>query len=223
MLLIASKPKECAEDLSDMFNFMGVLSVAVKPGEIFDEIPEIYRAILLLSPEKIYDEIDFSEKIRSYYKNIPIFAFGNAKTECAFDAVFPENLSAAEIFHTVYSFCRGSGFKAPGEYFLDEIDASPERSGAVCFSKKLPLTKTELMILRTLLCLYPNPVKPSEIIKFAFRKKRAPNETSVRTHISIINKKAMKILGRKLILSSEKQGYYIQQKNQSKLFSRVET
>ena len=161
MLLIVSKPKECAEDLSDMFNFMGVLSVAANPSEVFDEMSEIYRAILLLSPEKIYDEIDFCEKIRSYYKNIPIFTFGSPKAETAFDAVFPENLSAAEIFRAVYSYCNDSGFKLPGEYFIGGVDASLNRNGAECFSKKINLTKTELMIVRTLLCLYPRPVRPS--------------------------------------------------------------
>ena len=33
MLLIVSKPKILAEDLSDMMNFMGILSLAATPAE----------------------------------------------------------------------------------------------------------------------------------------------------------------------------------------------
>ena len=61
-------------------------------------------------------------------------------------------------------------------------------------------------------------VKTDEILKFAFRKNRSPDDASIRTHISKINKKAMKISGRKLIFNVEKNGYRLFDKEISESF-----
>ena len=58
MLLIVSKPKIQAEDLSDMMNFMGVLSLAATPTEAIFEISENYRALIVISGEKIEEETE---------------------------------------------------------------------------------------------------------------------------------------------------------------------
>ena len=129
-----------------------------------------------------------------------------------------ENLSAAEIFESVRKTCKNYGFSLPGEYRLSFLNVSQDIKEPTFFSEKLPLTKTELMIVRVLANRFPKAAKTDEILKFAFRKKRSPDDASIRTHISKINKKAMKISGRKLIFNVEKNGYRLFDKEISESF-----
>jgi len=209
MLLIIAKAKDAANDLSDMLNFMGILSEAQTPLRAVEEISEKHRAILCLLPEKIYDEEKYLESLRTLSPAAPIFAIGKTNFPEGFDKVLPENLSAAEIFDTVFCYCENNGLRLPGEYKLGELDLSVRRKKPSYKNEILAFTKTELMILRTLITFSPSPLKPRDFLRFAFRAKRAPEETSVRTHISIINKKWGKISGRNIILNLEKQGYVI--------------
>ncbi len=209
MLLIISENKQIAEDLSDMFNFMGVLSYALTPEDAPLENPEIYRAILVMSPEKIKNGEELYLMLETYLKNIPVFSLGKAPTDINFSYELSENLSAAEIFDAICKRCRECGFSSPGDYRLEFINASVTNSETLFFSQNLKLTKTELMIVRVLLRHFPSPIKPFEILKFAFRKNRTPDEPSIRTHISKINKKASKISGRNLIFNFGKNGYIL--------------
>ena len=223
MILIVAKPKHYANDLSDMFNFMGVLSNAVTPQEALSEISITYRAVLVLHQENIYDERDFVTKLRSYATTVPIFVLGEAKNPDAFDCTLSENLSAAKIFLKMREYCENNNFELPGDYRIAGLDVSLSVKTPTYFSKGLSFTKTELMIIRTLSCFYPNPLKPEIILSYAFRNARLPEKTSVRTHVSTINKKFKKISGRNLILNFEKRGYVILTPEISELLTSVST
>ncbi len=207
MLLIVSKPKTQAEDLSDLMNFMGVLSLAATPTEAIFEISENYRALIVIPDEKTDDNIKDALLLSAKDLNVPSFSLGEGERESKFDFHLKETLSAAEILDAVIERCKAGNFKPVGEYKNSDVDASLSRGKAFCFSESVSLTKTEAMIVRVLLRFYPSPVKAHEILKLAFRKKRSPDEASIRTHISKINKKCMKISGRTLISNFEKLGY----------------
>ena len=73
MILIINKSKKNARALSDMFYFMGVLSLGVTPKEALSEISPIYKAVIIENPDMLADKEDFVSRLRSY-ANIPIFA-----------------------------------------------------------------------------------------------------------------------------------------------------
>jgi formyltetrahydrofolate synthetase len=114
----------------------------------------------------------------------------------------------AEIAY-IKEFCEENGISKIGTYKLAGFDASADHVGVSYFYTKPPLTKTEAMILRYLICSYPIPQNSDAILRHSFRSSRAPESSSIRTHISSINKKLTKISGRKLIELIPKQGYLI--------------
>ena len=208
MLLIVSKNLREAVNFSDMLNFMGVLSLSVTPEEFSHEYTKFYRGIIVLSSDKIDDE-----KWHEFCtKDVPIFAVGSEYKNKNMGIFLSEKLSASEIFESVRNYCESKNIIAPGEYKNHFLDVSLDKKCAEYFGYKIPVTKTEIMILRALLSFYPKPVNAHEILKVAFRKNREPDVASVRTHISIINKKAIKNSGRKLILNIDNQGYRISKK-----------
>ena len=97
----------------------------------------------------------------------------------------------------------------PGEYKLSGINASVNLPFSFAFDKKLPFTKTENMIVRTLISLYPTPIDSKLILKYALRATRLPDVSSIRTHISVINRKFRNISGNNLITMLKGRGYII--------------
>ena len=81
------------------------------------------------------------------------------------------------------------------------------------------MTRTEAMILRYLIARYPQPVSCKEIVKYAFRQSRAPEPSSVRTHVSLMNKKAESTIGKKIITFVPRRGYIVITPEFNKLFS----
>ncbi|MBR2930344.1 MAG: winged helix-turn-helix domain-containing protein [Clostridia bacterium] len=90
-----------------------------------------------------------------------------------------------------------------GSYTGGGIDASVDAAGVFCSGERIPLTRTETMIVRYLIHRSPRSATAEEILAHAFRQTRAPEPTSVRTHISIINKKFRETVGRPLTLPSD--------------------
>lgn len=217
MLLIVSQNKEQAENLSDMLNFMGILSHSATPEEAFFEIPEIYRGILILSKGNSNDSTELYTLLDASFDTVPVFILGCTENFQKSDFYLDEKLSAAEILEAVMATCNKYMLPPPGEYKNEFIDVSVRCGKARVKDVEIPLTKTEIMIMRVLLRFSRKPVKPSEILKYAFRKKRSPDEASIRTHVSKINKKGMKMLGRNLILNFEKTGYVLFEEELSEL------
>lgn len=218
MLLIVSNTIMQAEDLSDMMNFMGILSVAETASQAIFEICANYRAVIVINPYFLEEKIENSLLERAEEANIPIFSIGRCYDYEKYSCNLEQNLHASEILDRVIEKCKALNCDIPGEYKALGIDVSCARQEAIFFSKKISLTKTELMIVRALLRLYPKPAKAEKILKLSFRKKRSPDEGSIRTHISKINKKCMKILGRTLIFNFEKLGYVLSLKDSSYIF-----
>lgn len=90
-----------------------------------------------------------------------------------------------------------------GAYTGGGIDASVDAAGVFCSGERIPLTRTETMIVRYLIHRSPRSATAEEILAHAFRQTRAPEPTSVRTHISIINKKFRETVGRPLTAPSD--------------------
>ena len=211
MILIINRSKRDAVNLADMFYLMGILAHGVTPSEALSEISLQYKVALIVSPEALCDRSDFVSRLRSY-ASIPVIALtdsADGRDGRIFDLVLKRNSYGSKIIESIRSFCESVGIQPPGTYSLEGIKASAVSKTPTFIHHELPLTKTETMVLRTLIKTYPRRVSAFEILKYAFRQSRLPDISNVRTHISVINKKFRAIQGENLIGFEEGRGYVI--------------
>lgn len=211
MILIINKSKKDARGLCDMFYFMGILTAATTPHEALSEISTNYRAAVIVNPDTLADKEDFVRRIRSY-ADIPLFAITkhpDSLDELLFERIIKNSSYAAKIYRYICEYTDANGFRTPGSYKLAGINASINLYAPMYFNKTLPFTKTETMILRTLIKNYPTPTSSKDILKYAFRQTRVPDISNVRTHISVMNKKYRKITSRNIITLVAGKGYLI--------------
>jgi len=211
MILIINKSKKDAQRLSEMFYFMGIVSYAATPTDALGEISNIYSTVLVMNPNALADKEDFLLRLRSY-ANLPVFAISaspDATDSLIFDGVLNGNPYASKILSYVTEFCTMHDVKSPGTYKLAGIDASVNLRTPTYFNKALPFTKTELMILRTLIATYPRPIKAPIILKYAFKATKKPELANIRTHVSLMNKKFRNIADKNIISLTPSEGYRI--------------
>ncbi len=211
MILIINKSKKEARGLSDMFYYMGILAYGVTPTEALSEVSPIYRAIILMSPDNLPDKDDYVARLRSY-SQIPIFAMTASHDNhdvILFDGILKKGTYAAYIYKFICDYSYKYGTKLPGSYHLSGINASCDNNAPLYFFKALPFTKTETMILRTLIRTYPRPTSAKEILKYAFRPSKIPDISNIRTHVSIMNKKFREATGRNIITYEIGEGYRV--------------
>lgn len=192
---------------------MSILSYAATPHEALSEVSGLYRAVLIINPENFPDINDYVNRIKSYKSDLPIFALTDSNPENfypdVFDAVFTKPSLTPALAKKIIEHANESNRARIGQYYLAGFDASSDLLGVKYFYSRIDLTKTEAMILRYLIRSYPIPQSPKNILKYAFRPSRAPEVTSIRTHISLMNKKISEDAGRRMIISLPHKGYVI--------------
>ena len=211
MILTVDKTKSKAACLSDSFINMGLPSVAATPSDALSKISPLYRAVIITSPEAIADAVDFVTRLRTYMLSVPVFALGEESAEYApcFDAVIRQGSYAPAVLARITDYCNVHGLAVPGEYVLAGIDASVSLPSPRYFWDAIPFTKTEALILRTLIRSYPAPLKTEDIVEHIYRPGRAPEPSNTRTHVSLMNKKFREYTGRNLIHTEFGAGYKI--------------
>jgi hypothetical protein len=192
---------------------MGILSHPATPAEALSEGSSIYRAALVINPDELPDPRDFVKRMRSYKTDLPIFAFCpneiNPAYEEIFDGCFTRPSVTPNIAEKIVRYANENKHARIGDYRGAGFNASSNLPVAYYFLDRLELTKTEKMILRFLIRSYPLPRSAKDIIKYAFKAGRTPEPSSVRTHISAMNRKMKKVIGRKMIGFIDKRGYLI--------------
>lgn len=213
MLLIISQSKKTARSLAEAFHYMSILSYGATPHEALSEISNLYRAVLIINPDEFPDILDYVNRIKSYKSDIPIFAILDGEAPSyypdLFEACFTRSISAPSIASKIISHANQNNLLGIGDYYLAGFDASSHTVGVYYFHTKLSLTKTEAMILRYLIRSYPIPQKAESILKYAFKSSRSPEPSSIRTHLSLMNKKFEESIGIKMISLEPGRGYVI--------------
>ncbi len=212
MVLIISAQRKEAQTVSDIFYYMGIISYAVTPKEALSEISSVYRAAILLEPERLADTTDFITKLRSYDSNLPIFAISDNiqhNITNKFADTFPSSICSSTLIEKIVLYQKQNDLRLTAHYRLAGIDASCDERRVTVFDKPISFTKTEIMILRYLLSTYPIPADSKSILKYAFKPTRKPELTSIRTHISMMNKKFRETRGKNLFLNISEQGYVV--------------
>ena len=202
-----------ARNLAETFHFMSILSYGATPHEALSEVSGLYRAVLIINPDGFPDIVDYVNRIRSYRSDIPIFAKLESDASShypdIFDGCFSKSTFTPALADKIINYANERKSARIGEYYLGGFDASSNTIGVYYFYTKLALTKTEAMILRYLIRSYPIPQKADRILKYAFRPSRAPEPSSIRTHLSLMNKKFEDSIGRKMIGLEAGLGYVI--------------
>ena len=213
MLLIINQSKRITRSVSEIFYYMGILSYGATPPEGLSEISELYRAVLILSPEEFPDIADYIRRLKSYKGNIPIFAVCNSESEAKysnlFDEIYCKPISSAELVDRIMDYFVDEDRPHVGDYRLAGLNASIDQIVTHYYFRPVELTRTETMILRFLMRSYPHPMPVEKILKYAFRHSRKPEPSSIRTHISSINKKFEHQADRRMISSVPGVGYLI--------------
>ena len=213
MLLIICKNKKTARDAQDTFRYMSILAYGTTPSEALSEVSELYRAALIISPELLADPRDFVRRLKSYKSDLPIFAVTDEEVDgellSIFDAVFKKPTFSPALASKIIAFANEHNRAKIGDYRLAGLNASSDQLGVTYFDRKIKLTKTEAMILRYLIRSYPLPKKSADILKYTFKSSRAPELTSIRTHISLMNKKMEAVMEKRAIVTVAHEGYLI--------------
>jgi hypothetical protein len=208
MVLIIHSSKKEARAISDIFYYMGVLSYAATPAEALTEISAIYRAVLVVDPEKLPDAQSLVEKLSSYNARIPIFALSDVQhDDGVFDKILPNDISSSKLIEEFVRFQNDRHLPLTSFYRLAGIDASCTLARVKVFDDPISFTKTETMILRYMIATYPVPKSAESILKYAFKPLRKPEVTSIRTHVSVMNKKFRRARGKNLFCSLAGRGY----------------
>ena len=210
MLLIISENEYLSSNMSDTLRYIGVLSYGVKPADAADEISELYNAVLMLedcSSEKAREAV-FAVRQKC---DSPIFGVVSpySKIREIFDACFDGTVYSSRLVKEIRRYCKERGFKEIGQYSLGALSAESEGGEVIYKSEKIPLTRAEGNIVRYMISSYPYPKIADEILKHVYPRTRSPEKSSLRTHISSINKKFADLFGKRLISLVQGSGYRI--------------
>lgn len=212
MILIISRNNRIAKDITEIFHYMGVLSYGTTPNEALSEISTLYKAILILEPSLFPDINDYVKRIRAYNTYIPIYAISadeyTPKVNLL-DYVYSKTVFSTSVAVDLIERLNSSSNAKIGMYKLAGFDASYNSIGVTYFFDSFNITKTEMMILRYLIRCYPLPQNAKQILKYSFKHSRVPEEHSIKTHISSMNKKFTDLTGRKMIELIPSKGYII--------------
>lgn len=210
MILLIDKSQKDATLVSEILFNMGFLSLAVTPERAPSEISNRFRAVIFLSPERMGSLEEYVPMIRKFSLGSPIFALCRKpyfEGEALFDKVFYDAEISYDLIGDIIEVQTNMKKRRIGSYRAMGIDASVYSDEVTFFDIPLGLTKTETMILRYIAVNFPTRVKPQDILRFAFKSGKCPEIANIRTHISSINKKFVKIAKRQFIVSENRLGY----------------
>ena len=210
MILIISKSMKTGNALADAFKYMGIVARAETPHKATSEISPLYRLVIIVDPGDLPDEREYIKSLRSYLSTVPIMALTDKDISdtSLYELTDRKSTTASGLYKSIRTFFDTSRKFPPGEYLLLGLDASVTSRFVTNLNTVIPLTKTERMVLRTLIRSYPIPMNPQRILKYAFSQSKCPDPTSIRTYVCAINKKFHKRFERKIIISLDG-GYVI--------------
>ncbi len=211
MILVIDESRRYANSITDMLFYMGFLAYGTTPSDGLNEISPLYRAILISNPENLPDVEDYISRLKKYCSSIPIFSISDGQNpyQHLFDISFNNAIYSTTLVCKIIDWCIKNNRAEIGVYKLAGLNASAGLQSVTYFEKPLLMTKTELKIIRYLIRTYPNPQSIENILKYLYPASKRPERSSIRTHISIINKRFHALAQRNLIANVGKEGYLI--------------
>lgn len=208
MILVISKSKKNSARYAEALNTMGYLAYGVTTASALKELSPRYRAILIFEADTIAGLDIFLKNLTSSPLKIPIFAIGNENHE-EISEIYPQTSLLSTVIKRITRYLVINELPVIGKYKCAGFDCSSELRDVYYFDKRISLTKTEKMIFRFLCRAYPLPVTAKDIIQYAIKPSHSPEPSSIRTHISKMNKKFKEAIARPMIEHSDRGGYII--------------
>ncbi len=218
MILIIDQAFRKAKTLSEIFYYMGVISTPTTPDRALRQVNNRHRAIIISNPEDLIWPDELILALKKLSLGSPIFALCSDRIDFIskhkrlsqmFDEVYNDRTFSSTFMRSIAKYQRAHNLPVAGDYKLAGLDASVFRDGIYYFDTPIPFTKTESMIIRYLIRIYPTPARLTDIMKHAFKQSKRTELSNIRTHISFINKKHKEYIGRPLIFSEMRVGYRI--------------
>ena len=212
MILIIDENRARRDTIAETFYYMGILSYALSPSGIERELTKKYKAVLIAEPSELTDPDGVLKKIRNIAGGIPIFSLTSTETPRdilrLIDREFKSGIYSSVLVSEMAEYSRKHDLLPVGSYLLMGLDACPDRNTVGYLGEPINLTKTEAMIVRYLIAVYPEPQSGAKILAHAYKQTKLPEDAAVRTQISLINRKFSKIKKERLIIRSDS-GYVI--------------
>ena len=218
MLLVIHNNPAHANTISDIFNFMGILSYGTTPERAVQHLSNRHRAVIFVHPEQMISLKELVTLIKSFSLDTSVFAISDnefcdsansPEIYSLFDRVFADGAPSSSLIYSIIDYQSCLKRETIGSYRLAGIDASINNALPTYFDRPINLTKSESMILRFLIASYPIKKSAKEIMKYAFRIGKAPEPSSLRSHISHINAKFNDIFGKNVISCEAGAGYSV--------------
>lgn len=211
MILILSEDATARKTLSEMLYILGVICYEHSLDDEILPSAHLYRAVFIALPDENIE--GYKHYVRKRLGDIPIFTvfdrFYMRHSRADIEAAFKYGEGIPQILSSVINICKSRALPPPCDYRRNGLDASLSKTGVFYDGKLLSLTKTETMIIRSLIIAHPRPLYASGILALAFKASRTPEVANVRTHVSVINKKCLFLVGRRLIQSNEAGKYML--------------
>jgi DNA-binding response OmpR family regulator len=217
LILIIDKSLANARTYADIFYFMGILSYAVTPSQALNEINNRYTAILLTGVEYSNYDVEFTKTLSLLSLGAPIFAIcrdlkeymaKNSKLDHVVE-YFDDRIYSNALVDEIEKVQAQRNLRKLSAYELFGFDLDARKREARYLFNDIRLSKIETMIVRCFIALNPLDISSSDILKYAFKPSKAPEASSVRTHICIINKKFRALTGKTLIEHERGVGYHL--------------
>jgi len=218
LILIVDRALKKAKTLSEIFYYMGVISTPTTPDRALKLVTNRHRAIIISNPEELLCPEELIRNLKTLSLGSPVFALCSDRRDFIakhkrlsemFNEVYNDKTFSSTFMRSIVKYQRANRLPAAGDYKLAGLDASVFRNGIYYFDLPIPFTKTESMIIRYLIRMYPTPARLTDIMKNAFKSSKRTELSNIRTHISFINKKHREYVGRPLIFSELRVGYRI--------------
>ncbi len=204
MILAIASTAAAADSVAEMFRYMGILCYPTSYKELSREIGPSYRAVIAIEPSGTPNAELFLSTVPRNAPTALLYAIDSKGFDLP-DLVrtYPPSACSSRIAADMERDALLRGTEPVGHYSAVGIEAELGSKYATYFDKRLPFTRTELMILRYLLASYPTPRSADDILKYAFKRTRQPQIAGVRTHLCVMNKKFSELFGGRLIGSSD--------------------
>lgn len=207
MILIVTNKERSSESLCSSLGYMGYLAVGVTEKEISATLDERFSACIIPDPESLASAEDTVKRIHALKGDIPIFALLDTPSYAPYTRIMQRGATASELIRAMIRYSEEYGTKRIGMYSAMGLDLSPERTGSEYYFSEISFTRTEAQIIRLLIASHPAECSAELIVRYVFRPSRRPEVSSIRTHISAINKKFRHAFKRNLIEAVPTVGY----------------
>ncbi len=213
MILIIGKGRAPVGTAREIFFGMGIICESCEPCEVKSRLSDRHSAVLSVGRNLGMEAGELVAGIREINRELPVIALREdfcSREAAEFDAVYPNSLYCTLAVKKMRELAEERGLRAVGDYSLHGLSV---RAGEATLlsGERVPLTKAESAVLRTVIAVYPEKITAQVIAELAFRAGREPSASGVRTHISAINKK-LSALQSEHIIAATGEGYTVGQR-----------